>query len=105
MESKHLELACSLRKIAELLEKEDYINNLQEEIKNKNLIIKKLIKVIVMSYNKHRGYLEIDSLGNEDDVISYINGTLSYFNENLHIDGYKIINDVVDKVYKRFVRE
>ncbi len=103
MEQKSFKLAESLRKVADLLMKEDYFNNLEETIKTKNILIKELLKVIVMAYNRNREFCEVYSLGSVEDVKAYIDSAILHYGECLKIKGYEDINGVVETLYKDFV--
>lgn len=85
--------------------KEDYFNNLEETIKTKNILIKELLKVIVMAYNKNREFCGVYSLGSAEDVKVHIDSVISYYDECLKIKGYEDINTVLETLYKDFVGE
>lgn len=102
---KNLELSISLHKVADILMKEDYFNNLEETIKTKNILIKELLKVIVMAYNKNREFCGVYSLGSAKDIKAYIDGTILHYDECLKIKGYEDVNSVVETLYKDFVGE
>lgn len=105
MNEKNLELSILLHKVADTLMKEDYFNNLEETIKTKNILIKELLKVIVMAYNKNREFCGVYSLGSAEDVKAYIDSAILHYGECLKIKGYEDINGVVETLYKDFVGE
>ena len=102
MEQNSFELAESLRKVADLLMKEDYFNNLQETIKTKNIIIKELLKVIVMSYNNLRKNCGVNVTGTAEDVKAHIDSNILYFNDCLKIKGFEDVSNVVEELYRYF---